>query len=78
MEILAIIFCVVLLVYMGVSYYLQKQTLAYLRLSLMYTNKMLSNKMSLEDYKKIKSELNSGVSKVLRWYMKRKGVDINV
>ena len=50
MVILGIIFCLVLLSTLGVSFYLRKQAIAYVKLSTVYTNKFMSCEITLQEY----------------------------
>lgn len=74
MIIVGIIFCSVLLLILGVSLVLRKQTVFYVKISTLYTNKFMSCEMTLDEYTQKKKELNDGINPLLRWYMKKEGI----
>lgn len=74
MVIVGIIFCSVLLSILGVSLVLRKQTVFYVKISTLYTNKFMSCEMTLDEYTQKKKELSDGINPLLRWYMKKEGI----
>lgn len=74
MVIVGFIFCSVLLLTLGVSLVLRKQTVFYVKISTLYTNKFMSCEMTLDEYTQKKKELNDGINPLLRWYMKKEGI----
>ena len=55
-------------------YVLRKQTVFYVKISTLYTNKFMSCEMTLDEYTQKKKELNDGINSLLRWYMKKEGI----
>ena len=74
MIILSSLFCGVLVVILVVSNYLRKQTVAYVKLGTLYTNKFMNCELTLEEYMKIKCDIRKNVNPLLEWYMKKRGV----
>lgn len=70
-----LIFCgIILLIFCMLLLYLILQTKSYVKISADYTNRYLNCEISLEEYNRLRIELQDGVNPLLRWYMKKVGV----
>lgn len=74
MVILGAVFCGVLITILVVSGYLRKQTVAYVKLGTLYTNKFMNCELTLEEYMEIKSNIRKNVNPLLEWYMRKRGI----
>lgn len=74
LEYIAVVFCGVLLFLVVILRYLRNQTVAYVKIGTLYTNKFLNKEITFEEYSELQRDLKESIGVLLRWYLRKENI----